>query len=483
MNEYLLIILLILIHHFLCKYIFLLKCITFSDFMISMTYMPIRHQLGVEIKPQTDYEFLHDLQMYSIPPSGQIKLEELQQWCVDRLRELVNNGLYDFAKLVRAYNYKSQGETEQRLRRNDCMSHLILRSAFSFEREKRKWFFKQEVKLFKWRLSLLNKDGIKAFNCVNGLQHAAISEEEKHKIIEHVKISCHETENIDNINVYKVHFTSIINPIMKRQIFLKNGIAYVPETKISWLILPEFKKNLNKGFSYSREIASNVHGDERLMKIFSVLPSCINIRYFKYDRYRKVSIGELDELSRTSYPMCMKLLHETLKANHHLTNGGRVQYCLFLKGIGLSLNNAIQFWKNEFTKKIDENTFRKKYRYHIRHLFGKEGKRANYEPFDCFKILNSTVGLRDNHGCPFKWMKFDTLKNVLSKCGLVRSDIESVALLSKEGFYLEACKKYYEITHNCITENTFGHPNVYFNDSCKRFENMFSASSMILLIL
>lgn len=91
------------------------------------------------------------------------------------IQELVNNGLYDFAKLVRAYNYKSQGETEQRLRRNDCMSHLILRSAFSFEREKRKWFFKQEVKLFKWRLSLLNKDGIKAFNCVNGLQHAAVS--------------------------------------------------------------------------------------------------------------------------------------------------------------------------------------------------------------------------------------------------------------------------------------------------------------------
>lgn len=40
---------------------------------------------------------------------------------------------------------------------------------------------------------------------------------------------------------------------MKRQIFLKNGIAYVPETKISWLILPEFKKNLNKGFSVSVE--------------------------------------------------------------------------------------------------------------------------------------------------------------------------------------------------------------------------------------
>lgn len=43
--------------------------------------------------------------------------------------------------------------------------------------------------------------------------------------------------------------------------------------------------------------------------------------------------------------------------------------------------------------------------------------------------------------------------------------------LSTEGCHLEACKKYYEISHNCITENTFKHPNVYFNLSRNIFEN------------
>lgn len=116
----------------------------------------------------------------------------------------------------------------------------------------------------------------------------------------------------------------------------------------------------------------------------------------------------------------MKLLHEALKTNHHLTNGGRVQYCLFLKGIGLRADDALQFWRNEFVKKITESMFRKEYRYQIRHLYGQEGRRANYVPFSCAKITNAVIGLRDNHGCPFKHMTLDVLTETLSKCGLVQ---------------------------------------------------------------
>ncbi|XP_053974306.1 DNA primase large subunit-like isoform X1 [Hylaeus volcanicus] len=467
-----------------------------------MARTPIRRHLNIEIAPKvSEHVFPHNLQMYSVLPSGEIKLQELQQWCVDRLNvlklvekisnqnkikaskdyaailieQLINNELHNFEKLVCLHNFKSEGETEQYLRRNDCISHLILRSAFSFEHEKRLWFLRQELKLFRWRLSLLDKDNIKAFICTNGLQYDAISEEEKENIIEDVKIS-YDTEHTDNINVYKVHFTRVINAVKKRKIFLKDGMAYVPETKMPWLIIPEFKKKLNEGFAYSREVVANVYGDERLSKIFSVLSSCISIRNFESNNLRQVSIGELDELSTTSYPLCMRVLHEALKENHHLTNGGRVQYILFLKGIGLSLNDALEFMKNEFTKKIDENTFRKKYRYNVRHLYGQEGKRANYEPFHCIKIQNSSIGVRDKHGCPFKCMSPDVLKNTLHKSGLISSDRESVIQLSRGGYYLEACKKYFEITHNCITHSTFDHPNLYFNYSRNTFESAYSDS-------
>lgn len=50
----------------------------------------------------------------------------------------------------------------------------------------------------------------------------------------------------------------------------------------------------------------------------------------------------------------MRQLHQSLRENHHLRHGGRMQYGLFLKGIGLSLEQALQFWRSEFIKgKVD----------------------------------------------------------------------------------------------------------------------------------
>lgn len=65
------------------------------------------------------------------------------------------------------------------------------------------------------------------------------------------------------------------------------------------------------------------------------------------------------QLSKTSFPLCMQQLHSAFRSNHHLRHGGRMQYGLFLKGIGLSLEEAIRFWKSEFTKIMDGDKVRK----------------------------------------------------------------------------------------------------------------------------
>ena len=49
----------------------------------------------------------------------------------------------------------------------------------------------------------------------------------------------------------------------------------------------------------------------------------------------------------------MRHLHESLRKDHHLRHYGRLQYGLFLKSIGLPLEEALSFWRKEFTKKID----------------------------------------------------------------------------------------------------------------------------------
>lgn len=49
----------------------------------------------------------------------------------------------------------------------------------------------------------------------------------------------------------------------------------------------------------------------------------------------------------------MKQMFSALKADHHLRHNARLQLGLFLKGIGLSLEDAMTFWRSEFCKKID----------------------------------------------------------------------------------------------------------------------------------
>ena len=59
------------------------------------------------------------------------------------------------------------------------------------------------------------------------------------------------------------------------------------------------------------------------------------------------------QLSRESFAPCMRHLHETLRKEHHLRHFGRLQYGLFLKSINLTLDQALTFWKEEFTKKME----------------------------------------------------------------------------------------------------------------------------------
>lgn len=61
-----------------------------------------------------------------------------------------------------------------------------------------------------------------------------------------------------------------------------------------------------------------------------------------------------------------------------------------VQGIGLPLEEALRFWRSEFAPRVPGDKFDKEYAYNVRHSYGKEGKKANYTPWGCLKIVQMT---------------------------------------------------------------------------------------------
>lgn len=113
-----------------------------------------------------------------------------------------------------------------------------------------------------------------------------------------------------------------------------------------------------------------------------------NLEEVKAPSDEKIRLQDLDYYCRKHFPPCMKALMTSLRNKHHLKHFGRLQLGLFIKGLGLNMDEAYTFWKTEFTKKMDGDKFEKGYGYNIRHMFGKEGKKNDYKPWNCNKVIN-----------------------------------------------------------------------------------------------
>jgi DNA primase large subunit len=180
----------------------------------------------------------------------------------------------------------------------------------------------------------------------------------------------------------------------------------------------------------------------------------------------------------------MSHLHTTLKTTAHLKHFGRLQYTLFLKGLGLSLEDCILFWRRSFRLITDEK-FQKEYRYNIRHAYGDVGGDSNrrgrgYTPYSCQKLLTEplpTAG--QQHGCPYRSFNADNLVGLLQSTGVTDRDLlrgvrEDVA---KQRYHV-ACNRVFEHAHKkeikqvkdqgiwgAADLDTILHPNAYFKRS------------------
>ena len=187
----------------------------------------------------------------------------------------------------------------------------------------------------------------------------------------------------------------------------------------------------------------------------------------------KITVQELDNLAPRSYPPCMKNLHSALIKNSHLKHWGRLQLGLYLKGMGLSVEESTTFWRQKFSKKTDGDKFEKQYAYNIRHMYGREGKKNDYRPWNCTKVLASVVpGQGEFHGCPFKNMDELHLQELVRSYGVDSTAEREVMDKHKQKLYQVACLKLWEAVHpGGVADNVGNHPNAFVTSSIEYRQN------------
>uniref|UniRef100_A0A8C3UC74 DNA primase large subunit n=1 Tax=Catharus ustulatus TaxID=91951 RepID=A0A8C3UC74_CATUS len=421
-------------------------------------------------------QYPHSLQFYLEPPMESISLVEFESFAVDRLKllKVIENLGVSHVRGTDVYKskleselrklkfpYRALAEDDYEARRKDHISHFILRLAYCQSEDLRRWFLQQEMDLFRYRFNELTESLMQKF-----LEHANLSFEAV------IAWQLHEPSLSGLWDAsYQVGLADAVDLFRARKVFIKDGFAYVPFKEIDVIVLNNYRTKLSKALALTARSLPSIQSDERLQPLLNHLShSYVGPDYSIQKNTGKISLEQIDALSVKSFPLCMRQLHRALRDSHHLRHGGRMQYGLFLKGIGLTLEQALEFWKKEFIRgKVDADKFDKGYAYSIRHSYGKEGRRTDYTPYSCMKIIMSNPPSQgDYHGCPFRHSDPELLKQKLQSYKIPPSGITQVLELVKGVHYQLACQKFFELTHDVDDIGfSLNHPNQYFTESQK----------------
>ncbi|KAK6355262.1 hypothetical protein TWF696_004377 [Orbilia brochopaga] len=459
------------------------------------------------------------LNFYDKPPRDEVSLEEFEQWAIDRLRVLgeIETCLFrnntpaeidaTLKRLLDKYlplasnhsipeNERSNPKRFAGLtaeRRKDHYSHFILRLAFARSEDLRRRFTRVESILFRHRFTTDDTRERHEFMSALQLDAHAVSDSEKAQYADELKAVLAATTRtqpekaraqFEAESYVKVEWDRVADLVESRRIFIRGGMAYVPSGALVSLVLAEFSNKLDEALIATARLLPRLDEDDRLIPILNHLSKGFSAPEYNSAAAPTTLSGEaitaaqIDSL-KAHFPLCMRNLHSALRRDKHLRHFGRLQYGLFLKGLGLSIDEALVFWRQAFSKFTDEQ-FNKEYRYNIRHSYGLQGAGRNYSPYSCQQILmDHPPGTGDAHGCPYRHFSVDNLMMAMESQMGISGDEKSVLSGVRQDVgakkYHLACNRVFEHLHERELKRekeagggvreTIVHPNEWFDRS------------------
>ena len=342
---------------------------------------------------------------YLKPPRGDISLEKLEDLALKRWKFLCilkdnycHSSVDQFHENLSNFGHLSEATMENNPK--DRVSHFILRLVMSQIKDyslKSKWI-ELETLLFSYRLNEMFEDDL-AQSLKDVIRHLSVFAENDDKNFEIFGRSLSKIleedmlrENERNKDAeFKVPFDLVPSLVSKRTVELEFGLAKITTKNVipflhclfSQLILSSLKKQNQSELSYG----TGEDEDQRMVDLIRRIQNQVSLPKksmpSKYgDNILKAS--DIETISQ-DFPLCFRRVHQNLKTNHRIGHHARIAYTLFLKEIGLSLEESLQFWSHYYSKDSKSNASReykqpqcshswqknhKKFEYSINHLYG-----------------------------------------------------------------------------------------------------------------
>lgn len=388
----------------------------------------------------------------------------------------------------------------------DLFSHLLARFAFCMSEQWRKWFVKTEETLLRARLRLqmakCELDFLPALMRDNGLPCEPLSEEQRQnpRLQEYVAFfaASQGKSEARNLNEFLSAPLMLATRLIKtRSVLCLQGQAILHREQAQEVFLTVFRSKLNRGLheAYLARMRLASHGDderETVMRMLDAFLECFvsdPMATMQEMGSGAIGAGDVRRLAHTHFPLCMRQVDEHLRREGHLKHHGRFTYGLFLKAIGLSLQDSMTLFASLMTLKCGNSgvgnveAFSKtSYGYNVRHNYGMEGKKTSYNSMSCATLLAlpPVVDRFDCHGCPFRFKDEGAFRAMLLKEQLnplggdyapvrpTAGDIEDIVQDCKGQHYTRACYKYFLATHPGAKRDTlFRSPFEYYSASCE----------------
>ncbi|KAK0173740.1 hypothetical protein PV328_006891 [Microctonus aethiopoides] len=387
--------------------------------------------------------------------------------------------LHRYAKFINSKGHQTYSIEELEDRIADHASFVALRLAVAPNKEEKDTHRRIEEQLFHMRVSALDNEGIRQLLAFNKIEYEKISNIERIELKDMLIELLHNPDEYDSTDFFKIPILTLLGFIKVNDVYLQDGIAFVPLEQMRGALRAHYHNHLV--YEAAAINTNNLEaayrfadGYGKFNEFFHFCCEEFQIMQQKIMKESNISIRMIDMLAQTAFPPCMRMIHDYLRERHHLKHESRLQYTLFLKGIGLKVKDTLSLFRDEFIKTVSLERFEKEYTYYIYHAYGMRGRRYDTPPKDCHQIIHGTIPFGDCNGCMFAnsgVSDIEELGRKMTRWNISAEHIDEMIDYTKSGECGYACAKYFHAINKYAMTEPITHPNKFFIES-RRLSNL-----------